>query len=159
MYHHGEIERYIITSVTKLDIRFGSFTDNETKKVDTSITEGEKISLLELKYDKDHNEILTIHRGVVKEISTNAVRYDMSNESRMGCIIIKMDCSSEGKSDIRYIKLCDVVEVHEIDYEYEEIKRLKCVLQNHPDKWTEELHPDRTAEIDITNNHSIKIEE
>lgn len=148
MYHHGEIYGYSLYTVSALKVFLGNYTDDPDKKTEAVITERQKISILTLEYDKDHNEVFKIYRGVVKEISTNAVRYDMGKEARMKCMQIKMDCSSEESSDIQYICLANIVEIHDIDYEYKEIDRDVYILEEHPAHWR--TPNDKYSDIDLT---------
>ena len=78
IYNHGEVVRYEVRELAQLKLRLGNFTDDDLKTETTYITEGEKLSLLTREFDKDHKEVFTIVRGLVKEISTHMVRYGMS---------------------------------------------------------------------------------
>lgn len=135
IYNHGEVVRYEVRELAQLRLHLGNFTDDDLKTETTCITEGDKVSLLTREFDKEHKEVFTIVRGLVKEISTNMVRYGMSKEDQMKCIFIRMDCSKEGKSDIREVKLCDVVEVHDINYTYEEIKTKEIEVVESDPEW------------------------
>ena len=134
-YNHGEVVRYEVRELAQLRLHLGNFTDDDLKTETACITEGDKVSLLTREFDKEHKEVFTIVRGLVKEISTNMVRYGMSKEDQMKCIFIRMDCSKEGKSDIREVKLCDVVEVHDINYTYEEIKTKEIEVVESDPEW------------------------
>ena len=155
LYHHGEVDTYSVSALTSLKIHFAYFTDDENKTVTSTITEKQKLSLLTREFDKDHNEVFKIFRGLVKEISTNAIRYGMSREQQKACITIKIDCSSNEKSDIQYIKLCNVVEVNDIDHEYEEIKRIPIEIEEHPIEWKSTVL-EKKADVDISSNIEIK---
>lgn len=135
IYNHGEVVRYEVRELAQLRLHLGNFTDDDLKTETTCITEGDKVSLLTREFDKEHKEVFTIVRGLVKEISTNMVRYGMSKQDQMKCIFIRMDCSKDGKSDIQAIKLCDVVEVHNINYAYEEIKTKELEVIEHDPEW------------------------
>lgn len=148
IYHHGEISKYEIRELTSIKINFNNFTDDDTKTKVANITEYDKISLLTRAFDNDHNEVFTIYRGLVKEISTVAVRYNMSKEQSMECILICMDCSTENNSDMQYIKLCSVVEVNDINHEYEEIKNSDIQVIEHDPEWISNSN-EKETEIDI----------
>lgn len=151
LYHHGEINKYEIRDLTSIKIHFDNFTDDTesgNKNKIGIITEDSTVSLLVREFDNDHNEVFTIFRGLVKEISTRAVRYDMSKEQRMECVLIRIDCSTEGNSDIQDIKLAHVVEVNDIDHEYEEIKTSNIQVNEHTPEWRSDSN-EHTAEIDI----------
>ena len=135
IYNHGEVVRYEVRELAQLRLHLGNFTDDDLKTETTCITEGDKVSLLTREFDKEHKEVFTIVRGLVKEISTNMVRYGMSKQDQMKCIFIRMDCSKDGKSDIQAIKLCDVVEVHDINYTYEEIKTKEIEVVESDPEW------------------------
>jgi len=157
IYNHGEVVRYEVRELAQLKLRLGNFTDDDLKTETTYITEGEKISLLTREFDKEHKEVFTIARGLVKEISTHMVRYGMSKEDQMKCIFIRMDCSKEGKSDVKEIKLCDVVEVHDINYTYEEIKTKEfTVIETDPAWHTEPGFGDPDVTVDLSSN--VKVE-
>ena len=157
IYNHGEVVRYEVRELAQLKLRIGNFTDDDLKTETTYITEGEKISLLTREFDKEHKEVFTIVRGLVKEISTHMVRYGMSKEDQMKCIFIRMDCSKEGKSDIREVKLCDVVEVHDINYTYEEIKTKEIEVVESDPEWNAEPGLDKkTATIDLKSNVKLQ---
>ena len=157
IYNHGEVVRYEVRELAQLKLRLGNFTDDDLKTETTYITEGEKISLLTREFDKEHKEVFTIVRGLVKEISTHMVRYGMSKEDQMKCIFIRMDCSKEGKSDIREVKLCDVVEVHDINYTYEEIKTKEIEVVESDPEWNAEPGLDKkTATIDLKSNVKLQ---
>ena len=156
IYNHGEVVRYEVRELAQLRLHLGNFTDDDLKTETTRITEGEKISLLTREFDKEHKEVFTIIRGLVKEISTHMVRYGMSKEDQMKCIFIRMDCSKEGKSDIREVKLCDVVEVHDINYTYEEIKTKEVEVVESDPEWNIESGSDKNiATVDLKTNVKI----
>lgn len=157
IYNHGEVVRYEVRELAQLKLRLGNFTDDDLKTETTYITEGEKLSLLTREFDKDHKEVFTIVRGLVKEISTHMVRYGMSKEDQMKCIFIRMDCSKDGKSNIREVKLCDVVEVHDINYTYEEIKTKEfTVIETDPIWDTKPGFGDPDVTVDLSSN--VKVE-
>lgn len=157
IYNHGEVVRYEVRELTQLRLHLGNFTDDDLKTETTRITEGDKVSLLTREFDKEHKEVFTIVRGLVKEISTNMVRYGMSKQDQMKCIFIRMDCSKNGKSDIQAIKLCDVVEVHDINYTYEEIKTKEVeVVESNPE-WNIESGSDKNiATVDLKTNVKLQ---
>lgn len=155
LYHHGEVDTYSIRSLTSLKIQLSYFTDDPTKRVTAYITEEQKISLLTREFDKDHKEVFKIFRGLVKEISTNAAKYGMSSEQTKKCIIIKMDCSSEGKSDIQYVKLYNIVEVNDIDHVYEELQRQPISIEEHPIDW-HSTSDKKDATVDLSSVIEIK---
>lgn len=156
IYNHGEVVRYEVRELAQLKLRIGNFTDDDLKTETTYITEGDKISLLTREFDKEHKEVFTIIRGLVKEISTHMVRYGMSKEDQMKCIFIRMDCSKEGKSDIQEVKLCDVVEVHDITYTYEEIKTKEfTVIETDPEWYTTNKFGDFEVTVDLKSNVKI----
>lgn len=157
IYNHGEVVRYEVRELAQLRLHLGNFTDDDLKTETTRITEGEKISLLTREFDKEHKEVFTIVRGLVKEISTHMVRYGMSKEDQMKCIFIRMDCSKEGKSDIREVKLCDVVEVHDINYTYEEIKTKEVEVVESDPEWNIESGSDKNiATVDLKTNVKLQ---
>lgn len=157
IYNHGEVVRYEVRELARLRLHLGNFTDDDLKTETTRITEGEKISLLTREFDKEHKEVFTIVRGLVKEISTHMVRYGMSKEDQMKCIFIRMDCSKEGKSDIREVKLCDVVEVHDINYTYEEIKTKEVEVVESDPEWNIESGSDKNiATVDLKTNVKLQ---
>ena len=88
IYNHGEVVRYEVRELAQLRLHLGNFTDDDLKTETTCITEGDKVSLLTREFDKEHKEVFTIVRGLVKEISTNMVRYGMSKQDQMKCIFI-----------------------------------------------------------------------
>ena len=157
IYNHGEVVRYEVRELAQLRLHLGNFTDDDLKTETTCITEGDKVSLLTREFDKEHKEVFTIVRGLVKEISTNMVRYGMSKQDQMKCIFIRMDCSKDGKSDIQAIKLCDVVEVHDINYAYEEIKTKEIeVVESNPE-WNIESGLDKNiATVDLKTNVKLQ---
>ena len=157
IYNHGEVVRYEVRELAQLRLHLGNFTDDDLKTETTYITEGDKVSLLTREFDKEHKEVFTIIRGLVKEISTHMVRYGMSKEDQMKCIFIRMDCSKEGKSDIREVKLCDVVEVHDINYTYEEIKTKEIEVIEHDPEWNIESGSDKNiATVDLKTNVKLQ---
>ena len=80
----------------------------------------------------------------------------MSKEDQMKCIFIRMDCSKEGKSDIQEVKLCDVVEVHDITYTYEEIKTKEfTVIETDPEWYTTNKFGDFEVTVDLKSNVKI----
>lgn len=157
IYNHGEVVRYEVRELAQLRLHLGNFTDDDLKTETTCITEGDKVSLLTREFNKEHKEVFTIVRGLVKEISTNMVRYGMSKQDQMKCIFIRMDCSKDGKSDIQAIKLCDVVEVHDINYTYEEIKTKEIeVVESNPE-WNIESGSDKNiVTVDLKSNIKIQ---
>ena len=157
IYNHGEVVRYEVRELAQLRLHLGNFTDDDLKTETTYITEGEKISLLTREFDKEHKEVFTIVRGLVKEISTHMVRYGMSKEDQMKCIFIRMDCSKEGKSDIQEVKLCDVVEVHDINYTNEEIKTKEVEVVESDPEWNIESGSDKNiATVDLKTNVKLQ---
>lgn len=157
IYNHGEVVRYEVRELAQLRLHLGNFTDDDLKTETTRITEGDKVSLLTREFDKEHKEVFTIVRGLVKEISTNMVRYGMSKQDQMKCIFIRMDCSKDGKSDIRAIKLCDVVEVHDINYTYEEIKTKDIeVVESDPQWSVDPMNDNKSATIDLKSNVKLQ---
>ena len=157
IYNHGEVVRYEVRELAQLRLHLGNFTDDDLKTETTRITEGDKVSLLTREFDKEHKEVFTIVRGLVKEISTNMVRYGMSKEDQMKCIFIRMDCSKDGKSDIQAIKLCDVVEVHDINYTYEEIKTKEIEVVESDPEWNIEPGLDKNvATVDLKSNIKLQ---
>lgn len=157
IYNHGEVVRYEVRELAQLRLHLGNFTDDDLKTETTCITEGDKVSLLTREFDKEHKEVFTIVRGLVKEISTNMVRYGMSKQDQMKCIFIRMDCSKDGKSDIQAIKLCDVVEVHNITHTYEEIKTKELEVIEHDPEW---YITNKIGEFEVTVdlNSNVKVE-
>lgn len=149
MYHHGEIYGYSIYTVSAIKLFLGNFTDDADKRTEAVITEKQKYSILTRTFDKDHNEVFKIYRGEVKDIATDAVRHDMGKEARMRCMIVKIDCSSKEASDVQYIPVADIVEVHEIDYEYKELVRTEYTIEEHPSKWEDINHEE--AVVDFTH--------
>lgn len=157
IYNHGEVVRYEVRELAQLRLHLGNFTDDDLKTETTCITEGDKVSLLTREFDKEHKEVFTIVRGLVKEISTNMVRYGMSKQDQMKCIFIRMDCSKDGKSDIQAIKLCDVVEVHDINYAYEEIKTKEIeVVESNPEGNIESGSDKNIATVDLKTNVKLQ---
>ncbi len=157
IYNHGEVVRYEVRELAQLRLHLGNFTDDDLKTETTRITEGDKVSLLTRGFDKEHKEVFTIIRGLVKEISTNMVRYGMSKQDQMKCIFIRMDCSKDGKSDIQAIKLCNVVEVHDINYTYEEIKTKEVEVIESDPEWNIEPGLDRNvATVDLKSNIKLQ---
>lgn len=157
IYNHGEVVRYEVRELAQLRLHLGNFTDDDLKTETTRITEGDKVSLLTREFDKEHKEVFTIVRGLVKEISTNMVRYGMSKQDQMKCIFIRMDCSKDGKSDIQAIKLCDVVEVHDINYTYEEIKTKEIEIVESDPEWNIESGSDKNiATVDLKTNVKLQ---
>ena len=157
IYNHGEVVRYEVRELAQLRLHLGNFTDDNLKTETTRITEGDKVSLLTREFDKEHKEVFTIVRGLVKEISTNMVRYGMSKEDQMKCIFIRMDCSKDGKSDIQTIKLCNVVEVHDINYTYEEIKTKEVeIIESDPEWYATNKFGDSEATIDLKSNIKLQ---
>lgn len=157
IYNHGEVVRYEVRELAQLKLRLGNFTDDDLKTETTYITEGEKLSLLTREFDKEHKEVFTIIRGRVKEIATHMVRYDMSREDQMKYIFIRIDCSKEGKSDVKEIKLCDVVEVHDINYTYEEIKTKEIIVIETDPAWHAE-HGFGDPEVTVDLKSNIKLQ-
>lgn len=157
IYNHGEVVCYEVRELAQLRLHLGNFTDDDLKTETTCITEGDKVSLLTREFNKEHKEVFTIVRGLVKEISTHMVRYGMSKEDQMKCIFIRMDCSKDGKSDIQAIKLCDVVEVHDINYTYEEIKTKEIeVVESNPE-WNIESGSDKNiVTVDLKSNIKLQ---
>ena len=157
IYNHGEVVRYEVRELAQLRLHLGNFTDDDLKTETTRITEGDKVSLFTREFDKEHKEVFTIVRGLVKEISTNMVRYGMSKQDQMKCIFIRMDCSKDGKSDIQAIKLCDVVEVHDINYTYEEIKTKEIEIVESDPEWNIESGSDKNiATVDLKTNVKLQ---
>lgn len=151
LYHHGEISKYEIRELTSIKIHFDNFTDDTesvSKRKIAYIVEGSTISLLVREFDNDHNEVFTIFRGLVKKIYTSAIRYNMSKEQCLECLLIRIDCSTEGNSDIQDIKLARIVEVNDIDHEYEEIKKSDIQVNEHNSEWKSDSNQN-TTEIDI----------
>ena len=156
-YNHGEVVRYEVRELAQLKLHLGNFTDDDLKTETACITEGDKVSLLTREFDKEHKEVFTIVRGLVKEISTNMVRYGMSKQDQMKCIFIRMDCSKDGKSDIQAIKLCNVVEVHDINYTYEEIKTKEIEVVESDPEWN--IKPGlykNIATVDLKSNIKLQ---
>lgn len=157
IYNHGEVVRYEVRELAQLRLHLGNFTDDDLKTETTRITEGDKVSLLTREFDKEHKEVFTIVRGLVKEISTNMVRYGMPKQDQMKCIFIRMDCSKDGKSDIQAIKLCDVVEVHDINYTYEEIKTKEIEIVESDPEWNIESGSDKNiTTVDLKTNVKLQ---
>ena len=156
-YNHGEVVRYEVRELAQLRLHLGNFTDDDLKTETACITEGDKVSLLTREFDKEHKEVFTIVRGLVKEISTNMVRYGMSKQDQMKCIFIRMDCSKDGKSDIQAIKLCNVVEVHDINYTYEEIKTKEIEVVESDPEWNIKPGLDKNiATVDLKTNVKLQ---
>ena len=157
IYNHGEVVRYEIRELSQLKLRIGNYTNGDNDETTSYITEGDKVSLLIREFDKEHKEVFTIVRGKVKEISTRMVRYGMPKEEQMKCIYVRMDCSKEGKSDIQDIKLCDIVEVNDIDYAYEEIKTKDIeVIESDPQWSVDPMNDNKTATIDLKSNIKLQ---
>lgn len=157
IYNHGEVVRYEVRELSQLKLRIGNFTNGDNDETTSYITEEDKVSLLIREFDKEHKEVFTIVRGKVKEISTNMVRYGMSKEDQMKCIFICMDCSKDEKSDIRPIKLCNVVEVHDINYTYEEIKTKEIEVVESDPEWNIEPGSDKSiATVDLKTNVKLQ---
>lgn len=151
IYHHGEVDKYEVRELTSLRVHFNNFTDDNNKTKISYITEKTEVSLLVRRFDNDHKEVFTIYRGMVKEIYTKAIRYNMSKEQRMECILICMDCSTNGKSDIQNVKLSHVVEINDINHEYEEIKNTEIKVEEHDPEW-ETISNDKIVKVDISPN-------
>lgn len=154
MYHHGYPEGFRVYSLTGLRLTLANFTNDPNKKENFLIREKDVLSIMTLEYDNDHNEILTINRGKIIDISTNGVGCNMSNDDMVKHIIIKIDCSTEGHSDIRYICAYNIVEVHEVDYEYSEIPLIAISVDIEKESW--KVLNDKHQEIDLTSSVEFK---
>lgn len=151
IYHHGEVDKYELRELTSIRIRFNNFTDGSDKTKISHITEKTEVSLLVRQFDNDHREVFTIYRGIVKEIYTRAIKYNMSKEQCMECILICMDCSTCCNSDIQNIKLSNIVEVNDVDHEYEEIKNTEIKVEEHDPEWKSDPN-DKVVRVDISSN-------
>lgn len=155
LYDHGELDTFEVRALTSLKLKFSYFTDDDNKRVTSTISEEQKLSLLTREFDKEHKEVFKIYRGLVKEISTRAVKYGMSKSEQEKCIIIKMDCSSEGESDIQYIKLYDIVEVNDIDHIYKELEATPISIEKHGEEWISDSLS-KESEVDISGKVEVK---
>lgn len=119
IYKHGTIAKYREYSVSVMKIYF-DFGDDQGL-VSKTFAERELKSFLVRTYDKDHHEIYNIYRGKIISISTVAVR-SCSPADYPKYTTIKLDCSKDNQSIVVDLKLSDIADVNDIDYEYEEMK-------------------------------------